>query len=92
MQTVTFMIAPDILMNVLEDYIIFLVWAAWVLIFILSKNKGFQSGALLKMTISFPSMEEFCLDIQSERRLFPSLCIHYNNILNTEVTKQNEPK
>ena len=51
-------------MNVLEDYIIFLVWAAWVLIFILSKNKGFQSGALLKMPTSFPSMEEFCLDIQ----------------------------
>ena len=64
MQTFTFVIGPDILMNVLEDYIIFLVWAAWILIFILSKNKGFQSGALLKMPISFPSMEEFCLDIQ----------------------------
>ena len=55
---------PDILMNVLKDYIIFFVWAVWIFIFILSKNKGFQSGALQKMATSFPSMEEFCLDIQ----------------------------
>ena len=64
MQTFTFVIGPDILMNVLEDYIIFLVWAAWVLFFILSKNKVFQSGSLLKIPTSFPSMEEFYLDIQ----------------------------
>ena len=46
-------------MNVLEDWIIFLVWAAWVLIFILIKSKGFQSGALLKIPTSFSFMEEF---------------------------------
>ena len=28
----------------------------------------------------------------SIRRLFALLDIHYNNILNTEVQKQNEPK
>ena len=28
----------------------------------------------------------------SVTRLFASLDIHYNNILNTEVQKQNEPK
>ena len=45
------------LMNVLEGCIIFLIWPAWVLIFILSKNKGFQSGTLLKMSPSFVSTE-----------------------------------
>ena len=45
-------------MNVLEDVS---VWAACVLFnFILSKNKGFQSGSLLKMNFSSLSMEEFC--------------------------------
>ena len=60
----TFRTGPDILKNVLKDYIIFFVWTVWVLIFILSKNQGFQSGALLKMPTSFTSKEEFCLDIQ----------------------------
>ena len=32
----------DIVMNMLEDCIIFLIWAAWVLIFISSKNKFFS--------------------------------------------------
>ena len=37
----------------------------WVLFnFILNKNKDFQSGALLKIPLSSPSMEEFGLDIQ----------------------------
>ena len=61
----TFRTDPDILMNVLEDLIIFVVWEAWVLIFILSKNKGFQSGALLKLPNLVPPMEKFCLDIQN---------------------------
>ena len=43
-----------ILMNVLEDCVMF-----FGQIFILSKNKGIQAGALLKMLISFPSMEKF---------------------------------
>ena len=30
----------------------------------LSKNKGILFGAQLKISTSFPSMEEFCLDIQ----------------------------
>ena len=34
------------------------VWGAWVL-FNLSKNKGFQSGTLLKIPTLSPSMEEF---------------------------------
>ena len=34
------------------------------LIFILSKKKHFQSGALLKMPPSSPTIEEFGLDIQ----------------------------
>ena len=60
-------IGPDFLMNVLEDCIIFLLWAVWVcLIFILIKNKAFQSGASLKILTSSPSMEEFCLNIQEE--------------------------
>ena len=37
----------------------------WVLFnLILGKNKDFQSGALLKISLSSPSMEEFGLDIQ----------------------------
>ena len=36
------------------------------LISALSKNKGIQSGALLKMLFSFSSREEFCLDIQEQ--------------------------
>ena len=39
-------------------------YPGFCLIFILSKNKGFQSGALTKMPTPFPSMEEFSLDIQ----------------------------
>ena len=58
------------MINVLEDCIIFLIWAAWVLFnFHLKqkkkkKERAFQSVALLKMPPSSPSMEEFCLDIQ----------------------------
>ena len=40
-------------------------WPSFCLIFILSKNEGFQSRALLKMPPSSPSMEEFGLDIQN---------------------------
>ena len=40
-------ISSDIL-NVLDKYIIFVIWAAWVLTFVLSKNKGFHSGTSLK--------------------------------------------
>ena len=44
------------------------------LIFILSKNKGFQSKALLKMPPSFLSMEEFGRDKQNKQRLiFPKI-------------------
>ena len=56
---------PDILVNVFEDCIIFLVWAVWVLFnFYLKQKQRFQSGSLLKMSSSSPSMEEFGLDIQ----------------------------
>ena len=42
-------IGPDILMNVIENCIIFFVrQLEFCLIFILSKNKGIQYGALLK--------------------------------------------
>ena len=63
-------IGPGNMINVLEDWIIFLIWAAWVLFnFYLKqkkkkKERAFQSVALLKMPPSSPSMEEFCLDIQ----------------------------
>ena len=56
-------------MNVLEDYIILLTWAAWVLLDILSKNKGFQSTALLIMPPSSPSMKEFGLHIFINKRV-----------------------
>ena len=52
-------ISRDIVMNVLEDSIIFLVLVACIL----SKDKSIQSRALMKMPTSFPSMKEFCLDI-----------------------------
>ena len=67
-------IDPDVLMNVRKYFIIVLIWAAWVLfnfylikklIFILQKNNGFQSRALLKMPHSSPSIEDFCLGIQN---------------------------
>ena len=48
-------------MNVVEDVF---VWVAWVLIFILSKSEGFQSGTLPKMPTSSLSMEEFCRGTQ----------------------------
>ena len=41
----------------------FLIYAAWVLVFMLKKNKGFHSGSLLKMFSLSPSMEKFVLDI-----------------------------
>ena len=56
-------IGLDILVNVLDDCIVFLIWAAWILIFILSKKKDFQSGSLLKMPPLSPSKKEFGLDI-----------------------------
>ena len=57
----TSVIGPDILMKVIEGYIIFLVWTAWILFkfFILNKNKGFRSGNLLKMSPLSPFMKEF---------------------------------
>ena len=64
------------------------------LFFILSENKRFQSGTLLIIPTSSPSMEEFCLKkmqvskaTSSIWKLLASLDIHYNNILNTEVQK-----
>ena len=57
-------IGQDILMKVLEHYI-FLIWTdGFFKIVILSKNRHFQSGALLKIPPSSPSMEEFGLDIR----------------------------
>ena len=52
---------PDILMKVFEDYIFILYLGSLGLfiIFILSKNKVFQSGALLKIPPSSPFMKEF---------------------------------
>ena len=52
-------------MNVLEDCVRFFVWAPWILFnFHLTKSKDIQSGALLKVSTSFPFMEKICLDIQ----------------------------
>ena len=42
------------------------VQAGFCLILILRKNKGFQSGALLRMSTSSPYMEELCLDFQKQ--------------------------
>ena len=54
-------------MNVLEDCIILLIWATWVLFnFYLEQNKGFQSGALLNVPPSTPSMMEFGLHIHKQ--------------------------
>ena len=61
----TFRIGLDILNNVLEDVF---VWAAWVLFSFYLKqkqrSKTGQSGTLLKMPTSSPSVEEFCRGIQ----------------------------
>ena len=58
-------ISSDILINVLEDCIVCIIWAIRsYLIFILSRNKGFQSEALLKMPTSSSTVEEFGLDFQ----------------------------
>ena len=58
------------MINVHEDCIVFLIWQPELcLIFILSENKDFHSGVLLKMPPSSPSMEEFDLDIQKEMSL-----------------------
>ena len=59
----------DIPINVLEDYMIFLVWAQprFCLIFTFSKNKVLQSGALLKMPPSSPSIKEFGSDDQKKK-------------------------
>ena len=51
-------IGPDIQMKMFEGYIIS-GQPVFCLIFILSKNKSFQSGALLKMPPSSPSTQEF---------------------------------
>ena len=52
---------PNILMKVFEDYIFYSLFGqpGFCLIFILSKNKVFQSGALLKMPPSSLFMKEF---------------------------------
>ena len=52
-------IGPDILMKVFEDYIISLIWAAWVLFNFISKTKVSSLELLLKIPPSFPSMKEF---------------------------------
>ena len=50
-------IVPDILMNVWNIALDSLFWQSlFQLIFILSKNKGFQSGVLLKVHPSSPSI------------------------------------
>ena len=61
----------DIPINVLEDYMIFLVWAQprFCLIFTFSKNKVLQSGALLKMPPSSPSIKEFGSGDQKKKTL-----------------------
>ena len=41
--------STDILMNVSEDCMIFLIWAVWASCFVFNKNEDFQSGALVKM-------------------------------------------
>ena len=53
-------------MNGLQDCIVFVIWPGSVLfnLYIKQKNKGFQSEALLQMSISSSTMEEFGLDIQ----------------------------
>ena len=52
---------PNILIKVFEDYIFYSLFGqpGFCLIFILSKNKVFQSGALLKMPPSSIFMKEF---------------------------------
>ena len=60
-------IGPAILMNILEAFFAFFSSfepPRFFKNFIVSKNIGFQSGALLKLPLSSPSMEKFGLDIQ----------------------------
>ena len=52
-------------MNVLEDCIIFFIWAVGVLFnFHYKQKQRFSVRALLRMPPSSPSMVEFSLDIQ----------------------------
>ena len=55
-------VGSDILMNGLEDCIIFCLWPDWVLFNFYLKQKQ-RSGALLKI-LSSPFMEKFGPDIQ----------------------------
>ena len=49
-------------MNMLEECIVFFIWAAWILNFILCKKKSFQSEILLETSSSSPSRKKFGLD------------------------------
>ena len=54
-------IGPDIMMNVFEDYTIFLICTAWVLFnfYFKQKQRFFKSGVWLRMPPLSPSMKEF---------------------------------
>ena len=54
-------------MNMLENITLYSLFEQpeFCLNFILSKNKDFQSGALLKMPPSSPSMGKICQDIKN---------------------------
>ena len=58
-------LGPDILVNGWKIALYFL-FGQFCLVFITSKNQGFQSGALLKMPPLSSSMEEFGSDINKE--------------------------
>ena len=88
---------------VFEEYIIFLIWPAWVLCnFYLKQKQRFLVWSFTENT-SFNSFHEGIWSITkvlrnailnkvtpSITRLFVSLGIHYDNSLNTVVLKQNE--
>ena len=54
------------------------------LIFVLDKNKGFQSGALLKTPPSLPSVEELGLDFQKQ------LSLNEQRIIFPKITKTHK--
>ena len=60
-----FGIGPDLLMNGLEDRIIFLICAAWILFnFDLTKKQRFSVYSFIENASYIPSMEKFGLDIE----------------------------
>ena len=88
-------IGLDILKDALENCIIFLVWAAWVLCnSYLTQKQRFSVCSFKKMPPSSPPVGKFCLDIQEyislTRLTFPKSKNNNNN--NKNMKKMEVPK